>query len=103
MCNESSIMIGVFLYLVLIPFICSQIYTDTIRSSSFTKWYFTKSERVNYLGFAIFLILCSGSFIYVVLYYLAGLLYYILFIPIIWLFEFLFLNKDCSHLTKKKG
>ena len=77
------------------------------KGKSFLKWYFSKSDSVNWLGFFVFLILGLGCFIYYILMLIAELLFYTIVLPICWLFEFLFLNKDCSHVVcddlKEKG
>ena len=87
--------LSIFIYFGLLPFIANMMWQEN-SNKTFVKWYFTKSPIVNYLGFLVFLMLFAGSFLYVFLYYVAGVLYYIVFVPICWLFEFLFLNKSCE-------
>ena len=101
MCN-GWIVIGVVMYLTLIPLILKDMWADSHTELNFIKWYFKKSDSVNWLGFFMFLLIGSGSFIYVLLYYLGALIFYVVLLPLIWLFEFLFLNKDCSHLRSEE-
>lgn len=87
--------LSIFIYFGLLPFIANMMWQEN-TNKTFVKWYFTKSPIVNYLGFLVFLILFAGSFFYLMLYYISILLFYIVFLPICWLFEFLFLNKECK-------
>lgn len=103
------ILASVFFYLILVPLWCNMEWTTNEKNveKTFLKWYFTKSEKVNYLGFAVFLIIGSGSFVYYIFIGLANTIIYIVILPLCWLFEFLFLNKDCSNIIcaelKEKG
>ena len=97
-------------YFLIVPLMYNFMWQDTLgdgKGKSFLKWYFSKSDSVNWLGFFVFLILGLGCFIYYILMLIAGLLFYTIVLPICWLFEFLFLNKDCSHIVcddlKEKG
>ena len=97
-------------YFLIVPLMYNFMWQDTLgdgKGKSFLKWYFSKSDSVNWLGFFVFLILGLGCFIYYILMLIAELLFYTIVLPICWLFEFLFLNKDCSHVVcddlKEKG
>lgn len=97
-------------YFLIVPLMYNFMWQDTLgdgKGKSFLKWYFSKSDSVNWLGFFVFLILGLGCFIYYILMLIAELLFYTIVLPICWLFEFLFLNKDCSHIVcddlKEKG
>ena len=97
-------------YFLIVPLMYNFMWQDTLgdgKGKSFLKWYFSKSDSVNWLGFFVFLILVLGCFIYYILMLIAELLFYTIVLPICWLFEFLFLNKDCSHIVcddlKEKG
>ena len=90
----------VTIYFLIIPFTYNVMWQDTLgdgKGKTFFKWYFSKSDAVNWLGFFVFLILGLGCFIYYILMLIAELLFYTIVLPICWLFEFLFLNKDCSN------
>ena len=90
------------IYFLLIPFMYNVMWQDTLgegKGKTFFKWYFSKSKRVNWLGYIVFLVIGSGSFIYYIFLLLANILIYIIVLPICWLFEFLFLNKDCSGIV----
>lgn len=100
----------VALYFLIIPFTYNVMWQDTLgdgKAKTFFKWYFSKSDSVNWLGYILFLILGSGSFIYYIFLLLGNILFYTIALPICWLFEFLFLNKDCSNIVcddlKEKG
>ena len=100
----------VAIYFLIIPFTYNVMWQDTLgdgKGKTFFKWYFSKSDSVNWLGFFVFLILGLGCFIYYILMLIAELLFYTIALPICWLFEFLFLNKDCSNIVcddlKEKG
>ena len=100
----------VIIYFLIVPLMYNFMWQDTLgdgKGKSFLKWYFSKSDSVNWLGFFVFLILGLGCFIYYILMLIAELLFYTIVLPICWLFEFLFLNKDCSHIVcddlKEKG
>lgn len=100
----------VTIYFLIIPFTYNVMWQDTLgdgKGKTFFKWYFSKSDSVNWLGFFVFLILGLGCFIYYILMLIAELLFYTIALPICWLFEFLFLNKDCSNIVcddlKEKG
>ena len=84
------------MYLLIIPMLCNMAWQDA--KTSYIKWYFTKSIWVNYLGFSIFLIIGSGSFIWYIMLVILELLVYIVISPILWLLEFIFFNKDCSNI-----
>ena len=97
-------------YFLIVPLMYNFMWQVTLgdgKGKSFLKWYFSKSDSVNWLGFFVFLILGLGCFIYYILMLIAELLFYTIVLPICWLFEFLFLNKDCSHVVcddlKEKG
>lgn len=97
-------------YFLIVPFMYNFMWQDTLgdgKGKTFFKWYFSKSDSVNWLGFFVFLILGLGCFIYYILMLIAELLFYTIALPICWLFEFLFLNKDCSNVVcddlKEKG
>ena len=94
--------LSIFIYFMLLPFIANTMWQEN-NNKTFVKWYFTKSQNVNYLGFLVFLILFAGSFLYVFLYYVGSFLFYVIFLPICWLYEFLFLNKDCEIDRDYKG
>ena len=83
-------------YLLVLPFITNTMWQES--KDSFVKFYFTKSERVNFLGFMVFLIICSGSWLWYLLFMFLNLIFYMVVVPFIWIFEFLFLNKDCSNI-----
>ena len=90
---------------LLIPFMYNAMWQDTLgegKGKTFFKWYFSKSKRVNLLGYIVFLVIGSGSFIYYIFLLLANILIYIIVLPICWIFEFLFLNKDCSDINLNK-
>lgn len=90
------------IYFLLIPFMYNVMWQDILgegKGKTFFKWYFSKSKRVNLLGYIIFLVIGSGSFIYYIFLLLGNILIYIVVLPICWIFEFLFLNKDCSHIV----
>lgn len=89
------------MYFLIIPFIYNTMWQDNKNNKSFIKWYFTKSECVNWLGFLVFILLGLGSFIYVLLYYIAEAMFYIIFIPLEWVFKFLFLKK-CNKIDSDK-
>lgn len=92
----------VTIYFLIIPFTYNVMWQDTLgdgKGKSFLKWYFSKSDSVNWLGFFVFLILGLGCFIYYILMLIGELLFYTIALPICWLFEFLFLNKDCSNIV----
>ena len=100
----------VTIYFLIIPFTYNVMWQDTLgdgKGKSFLKWYFSKSDSVNWLGFFVFLILGLGCFIYYILMLIGERLFYTIALPICWLFEFLFLNKDCSYIVcddlKEKG
>lgn len=85
-------------YFLIIPLIYNAMWQG--NKTSFVKWYFIKSKRVNWLGYFIFFILGLGCSIWLIIIYFCELLFYVIFLPFCWLFEFLFLNKDCSNLNK---
>ena len=87
-------------YFGIIPFIYNMMWQESCETP-FIKWYFTKSKNVNWLGYFMFFILGLGNSAWLILYYLISALFYLVFLPICWLFEFLFLNKDCSHIVCK--
>ena len=92
----------VTIYFLIIPFTYNVMWQDTLgdgKGKSFLKWYFSKSDSVNWLGFIVFMILGLGCFIWYILLLIAELLFYTIALPICWLFEFLFLNKDCSNIV----
>lgn len=98
------------IYFLLIPFMYNVMWQDTLgegKGKPFFKWYFSKSKKVNWLGYIVFLVIGSGSFIYYIFLLLGNILIYIVVLPMCWIFEFLFLNKDCSHIVcedlKEKG
>ena len=74
------------IYFILIPAVCNIMWQDDKSDKSFIKWYFTKSYWVNWLGYFTFIIMGLGCTIWILL---------------SWIFEFLFLNKDCSHIVCK--
>jgi hypothetical protein len=89
-------------YFLIVPLMYNFMWQETLgdgKGKSFLKWFFTKSERVNWLGFCVFLILGLGCFVYYILMLIGELLFYTIALPICWLFEFLFLNKDCSNIV----
>lgn len=88
------------MYLLIIPMLCNMAWQDT--KTSYIKWYFTKSSLVNYLGFSIFLIIGSGSFVWYIMLVILELLVYIVISPIIWVLEFIFFNKDCSSTISEE-
>ena len=88
-------------YFMFIPFICNLMWQEDESNKSFIKGYFIKSNNVNWLGYFIFVILGLGCTIWILLSYFGVILFYTIFLPICWLFEFLFLNKDCSHIVCK--
>lgn len=98
--QENLIIIGLVFYLILVPLWCNLEWStsENNRGKTFLKWYFTKSESVNYLGFAVFLIIGSGSFVYYIFIGLSNIIVYVVILPLCWIFEFLFLNKDCSNI-----
>ena len=96
LCDKLFIELSIFIYFGLFPFIANTMWQEN-TNTTFVKWYFTKSPIVNYLGFLVFLILFAGSFFYVFLYYMCTFLFYVVFVPICWLFEFLFLHKNCEN------
>ena len=98
---EDLILILLAIYFGVIPLICNFMWQEDKSNTSFIKWYFTKSDGVNWLGYFIFIILSLGCTIWILLVYFSEILFYTIFLPICWLFEFLFLNKDCSHIVCK--
>ena len=88
------------LYFLIIPFFCNIAWQES--KQRFIKWYFTKSDSVNWLGFSIFLLIGSGCFIWYIGYLILTLIFYIIILPLCWLLEFIFLNKDCSHIVCKE-
>lgn len=72
----------------------------------YLNWYFLyKSPEVNWVGHIAVILLGLGSLIWWLFYMISTgimyVIYYLILIPIGWLFEFIFLNKDCSHLNYK--
>lgn len=69
----------------------------------YRNWFFKKSKNVNWLGFSIFVISGLGGLIFsIIAEVLTEILYVVLKylgLSLYWLFEFLFLNKDCSHIV----
>ena len=98
---EDLIQILLAIYFGIIPIIYNIMWKEDKGNKSFIKWYFTKSDRVNGLGYFMFFILGLGCSLYILLIYFCNLLFYVVFLPICCLFEFLFLNKDCSHIVCK--
>jgi small-conductance mechanosensitive channel len=89
------------IYFIIIPVVVNMMWLDDKSDKSFIKWYFTKSDRVNWLGYFIFFILGLGCIVWILFWYFCVILFYTIFLPLCWLFEFLFLNKDCSHIVCK--
>lgn len=87
----------VTMYFLVIPMICNMAWQES--GLSFIKWYFTKSDSVNWLGFSCFIFLGLGCFIWYIGLLILELIFYVVVLPIYWLFEFMFLNKDCSHMV----
>lgn len=85
-------------YFGIIPFIYNSMWQESCETP-FIKWYFTKSKNVNWLGYFMFVILGLGNSAWLILYYISYVLFYLIVVPLLWLFEFLFLNKDCSHIV----
>lgn len=97
-----DLIITVFVvYFIFIPFVYNFMWQEDISNKSFIKWYFTKSDNVNWLGYFVFTILGLGCTIWILLWYFCAILFYMVVLPLCWLFEFLFLNKDCSHIVCK--
>ena len=88
------------MYLLIIPMLCYMVWQDS--KISYIKWYFTKGDYINYLGFGIFLIISSGSFIWYLAYLFLKLIVYIIVTPLVWLIEFIFFNKDCSNIISEE-
>lgn len=85
------------MYLLIIPMLCNMAWQDS--KISYIKWYFTKGDYINYLGFSIFIIISSGSFIW----YLALLFLELIVVdPLIWLIEFVFCTRDCSNIISEE-
>lgn len=84
------------MYLLIIPILCNMAWYDS--KISYIKWYFTKGDYINYLGFSIFIIISSGSFIWYFILLFLELIVYIILNPLVWLIEFIFFNKDCSNI-----
>lgn len=98
---EDLIISAFMVYFMFIPYICKLMWQEDGNNKSFIKWYFTKSDRVNWLGYFIFVIFSLGCTIWILLWYFIVIIFYTIFLPLCWLFEFLFLNKDCSHIVCK--
>ena len=47
------------MYLLIIPMLCNMAWQDS--KISYIRWYFTKGDYINYLGFSIFIVISSGS------------------------------------------
>lgn len=101
------------IYFIIIPLCYKEMYdTNTsIHTNSkhmaYLVWYFLyKSPEVNWVGHTAVILLGLGSLIWWLFYMICtGIMYvtyYLILVPIGWLFEFIFLNKDCSHLNYKK-
>ena len=84
------------MYLLIIPMLCNMAWQDS--KISYIKWYFTKGDYINYLGFGIFIIISSGSFIWYLAYLFLELIVYIIVNPLLWLIEFVFFNRDCNNI-----
>ena len=99
--NDDIIFTFLLLYVFVLPIITNLLWQES--KDSFLKFYFTKSDKVNWLGFTMFIILCSGSLLwYCIFEILLNIIVIIIILPIIWIFEFLFLNKDCSNINNKE-
>ena len=85
------------MYLLIIPMLCNMAWQDS--KISYIKWYFTKGDYINYLGFGIFIIISSGSFIWYFILLFLELIVYVIINPLVWLIEFIFFNKDCSNIV----
>ena len=96
-CDPDFIGWALVMYFILIPLFYNLAWQQS--KLSFVRWYFKKSESVNWLGYALVLVLGLGSFIYYILELLLTLIFYVIVMPISWLFEFIFLNKNCNHLA----
>lgn len=84
------------MYLLIIPMLCNMAWQDS--KISYIKWYFTKGDYINYLGFGIFIIISSGSFIW----YLILLFLELILNPLGWLIEFVFFNRDCNNIISEE-
>ena len=101
--NDDIIFSFLVLYVLVLPFITNLMWQENEQSNqSFIQFYFSKSERVNWLGFLIFLLACSGYFIWYIIFKILELVVMFIILPIMWIFEFLFLNKDCSNINNKE-
>ena len=98
--NEDIMFLILSWYLLILPFVTNMMWQES--KDSFVKFYFTKSDKVNFLGFTVFLIVCSGSWLWYLLFMLSTLIFYVVAVPVIWIFEFLFLNKDSSNINNKE-
>ena len=96
-CDPEFIGWVLVVYFILIPFFYNLAWQES--QLSFIRWYFKKSESVNWLGYALVIVLGLGSFIYYILELLLTLIFYVIVMPMSWLFEFIFLNKNCNHLA----
>ena len=105
MCEATISNLGLtilFAYFFMIPLFYNLSWNDSGTNHSFIRWYFIKSDRVNILGYLLVLIIGSGSFVWVLAWYILIAIFYVVGVPIIWLFEFIFLNKDCSNLRSEE-
>ena len=88
------------MYLLIIPMLCNMAWQDS--KISYIKWYFTKGDYINYLGFGIFIIISSGSFIWYLALLFLELIVYIIVNPLVWLIEFVFFNRDCNNIISEE-
>jgi hypothetical protein len=98
--NISLIEFLVLLYFLIIPFFYNTVWQDS--KDSYIKWYFKKSECITWFGYIFFLILGLGSFLYLLLWYICVILFYVIFLPIIKILEFLFV-KNSAKCSDKEG
>lgn len=89
-------------YFFMIPLVYIISWSDSGTNHPFIRWYFIKSDSVNILGYLLVLIIGSGSFIWALMWYILILIFYVVALPLLWLFEFIFLDKDCSHLRSEE-
>lgn len=98
-------------YFMVIPWIYRELWDDAnlqnnSKHMSYLRWYFLyKSPEVNWVGHITVILLGLGSLVWWLIYIICTgimyVIYYLILVPIGWLFEFIFLNKDCSHLNYK--
>jgi hypothetical protein len=87
-------------YFIIIPFFYNTVWQDS--EETFIKWYFKKSECITWFGYIFFLVLGLGSLLYLLLWYIGEILFYVLFLPIIKILEFLFVKNSAKCSDKER-